>query len=299
MKILLATDCSKQATQAAETLLSLPIEQPIDLTIITALAEPYASTPESPQQWYPELLQQERARSEQHQQSLVAMFKDRCQSVTTLTRPGHPVSVILTAAEESEAELIVVGAQGHSFLGRLLIGSVSDSVATHAKCSVLVVRAPDESDSVVGPIQHVVVGYDGSAPSREAIAEMVDLRWAESTKFELTSIAPIYDYLLGTGLTTAAIENEELIFKEMQSRCDEMVEKVSDSLPNVSTTVLNDQRVGPAIVEHAEQEKADLVVVGDAGHSLLDDLLLGSTTKYVLRHAVCSVWISRQHRQVE
>ncbi|MCD0463330.1 universal stress protein [Roseiconus lacunae] len=307
MKVLLATDCSNQAYEAAKALLSLPISEPIEVTIITALAEPYVSVPEASQQWYPQLLQQERVRSEQHQDELAKLLGERFIIAEKVTRPGHPVRVILSEAESIHCDLIVMGAQGHSFLGRLLIGSVSDSVATHATCSVLIVRSPGEagdasrSDAVShakrSPITDVTVGYDGSAPAREAVNEMAGLGWDEATKFELLSVAPIYDYLLGTGLTTAAIENEELVFREMQQRCEEMVDNISDSLPNATSCVVHDQRVGPAIVEQAEKTNADLIVVGDAGHSLIDDLLLGSTTKYVLRHAGCSVWISRQHRQ--
>ncbi|PNY36538.1 universal stress protein [Rhodopirellula baltica] len=267
------------------------------MTIITALAEPYASVSDSSQQWFPELLQQERSRTEQHQQTLAALLKERCERVEMVMRPGHPVRVVLSEAEQLGSDLIVMGAQGHSFLGRLLIGSVSDSIATHAKCSVLVVRSPESTPATHDAVHRVLVGFDGSAPAKSAVDEMVRLNWAPDTNFELLSVAPIYDYLLGTGLTTAAIENEEFLFKEMKQRCDSMVESVSNQLPNVSSCVVNDQRVGPAITEQAEKSNTDLIVVGDAGHSLLDDLLLGSTTKYVLRHAACSVWISRHHRQ--
>jgi len=53
--------------------------------------------------------------------------------------------------------------------------------------------------------------------------------------------------------------------------------------------------IGDSIVNVAEETNANLIVVGDTGHSLLSRFLLGSTSKYVLRHAPCSVWISRRH----
>jgi nucleotide-binding universal stress UspA family protein len=112
----------------------------------------------------------------------------------------------------------------------------------------------------------------------------------------LVSVAPIYDYLLGNGLSTAAIANEEEIFKEMKRGGEEMKSRLENKFANTRSTVVHDQRVGDALVETAKKDRADLVVVGDAGHSLLDDFLLGSTTKYVLRHARGSVWISRRHR---
>lgn len=53
---------------------------------------------------------------------------------------GSPRSVILDAAEEWGADLIVVGSHGYGFWSRALLGSVSQAVASHAKCSVLIAR---------------------------------------------------------------------------------------------------------------------------------------------------------------
>jgi nucleotide-binding universal stress UspA family protein len=309
VKVLLATDCSDQATAAARFLNELPFKTPISATLITALGDPYGSTPEATQQWFPELLLQERERAERHQQELAGILCDRCTNVDKICRPGHPVKVILAEAEDLDCDLIVIGARGHSLIGRLLIGSVSDSVATHAKCSVLVVR-PDgkggnggnggnePSDANPAGNGRIIVGYDGSNASCEAVEELLALNWNPDTAVELVGVAPIYDYLLGNGLSTAAIVNEEEIFKEMKKSGQEMKDRIGKSLPNTKSVIVHDQRVGDAIVDLTEKENADLVVVGDSGHSLLDDFLLGSTSKYVLRHAKCSVWISRHHRTV-
>ena len=48
--------------------------------------------------------------------------------------------MILDVAEEWGADLIVVGSHGYRALKRFLLGSVSHSVVSHAKCSVEVVR---------------------------------------------------------------------------------------------------------------------------------------------------------------
>jgi nucleotide-binding universal stress UspA family protein len=53
---------------------------------------------------------------------------------------GHPSAAILEAAAHWPADLIVVGSHGRSGLDRFLLGSVSDHVVRHAKCSVEVVR---------------------------------------------------------------------------------------------------------------------------------------------------------------
>jgi nucleotide-binding universal stress UspA family protein len=58
----------------------------------------------------------------------------------TRVRCGAPAEELIAAAQEIDADLIVVGAANKSALGRLFLGSVSGRVLTHAPCSVLVAR---------------------------------------------------------------------------------------------------------------------------------------------------------------
>lgn len=53
---------------------------------------------------------------------------------------GSPKQAILDAGRQWPADLIVVGAHGHSGVGRFLFGGVSEAVAMHAGCSVEVIR---------------------------------------------------------------------------------------------------------------------------------------------------------------
>ena len=57
-------------------------------------------------------------------------------TIITIIIEGAPKSVILKEAEIFGADLIVVGFHGHKPAERFMLGSVSDSVALHAKCSV-------------------------------------------------------------------------------------------------------------------------------------------------------------------
>jgi nucleotide-binding universal stress UspA family protein len=53
---------------------------------------------------------------------------------------GNPAERILNFAEEQNVDMIVVGSHGTSEFERLVIGSVSEKVARHAKIPVLVFR---------------------------------------------------------------------------------------------------------------------------------------------------------------
>ncbi len=61
-------------------------------------------------------------------------------TVTRTVVAGSAKSAILEEAESWEADLILVGSHGSSAWERFFLGSVSQAVVSHAKCSVEVVR---------------------------------------------------------------------------------------------------------------------------------------------------------------
>jgi nucleotide-binding universal stress UspA family protein len=58
----------------------------------------------------------------------------------THIRPGHPVRDVVQLAAEIEADLLVIGATGHSALYERMIGSRADRIVHLAPCPVLVVK---------------------------------------------------------------------------------------------------------------------------------------------------------------
>jgi nucleotide-binding universal stress UspA family protein len=58
----------------------------------------------------------------------------------TFARQGDPADALLDVAEETDADLIVVGNKGMTGAKRFLLGSVPNKVSHHAPCSVLIIR---------------------------------------------------------------------------------------------------------------------------------------------------------------
>ncbi|CAB4922086.1 unannotated protein [freshwater metagenome] len=61
-------------------------------------------------------------------------------AVSLHARQGDPADAILDVAEETGADLIVIGNKGMTGAKRFLLGSVPNKVSHHAPCSVLIVR---------------------------------------------------------------------------------------------------------------------------------------------------------------
>ena len=56
-----------------------------------------------------------------------------------VTAPGAAWSSVVRAAEERQADLVVMSGQGHDSLGDHILGSTTDRVLRHAPCAVLVI----------------------------------------------------------------------------------------------------------------------------------------------------------------
>jgi nucleotide-binding universal stress UspA family protein len=81
--------------------------------------------------------QQKQEELSQHCQGLPECFR----SAKTIVAEGHPAEQILHVLATERANLVIVGAHGLRAIERLLIGSTSERILSHAPCSVLMVRS--------------------------------------------------------------------------------------------------------------------------------------------------------------
>ncbi|HSE22925.1 MAG TPA: universal stress protein [Pyrinomonadaceae bacterium] len=152
MKILLAVDGSSYSADAAGAVASH--SWPPD-TIVKVLMAVEAIIPTWPDGWFSfggsetlELVRQEMTKQAKQVVTDVAQTMPADgPAVETAVIFGDPRSVIIDYAEEWSADLVVIGSRGLTGLKRLVLGSVAQSVVSHAPCSVAVVRKkrlPDE-----------------------------------------------------------------------------------------------------------------------------------------------------------
>lgn len=73
-------------------------------------------------------------------ESAAAPAREAGVGVETFARQGDPADAILDVAEETGADLVVVGNKGMTGAKRFLLGSVPNKVSHHAPCSVLIIR---------------------------------------------------------------------------------------------------------------------------------------------------------------
>jgi len=149
MKILLAVDGSPCSNHAVAEVSRRPWPDGSEIKVLNAFELPLPITPEgwalSPN-YFEEMdmgmRRQSRSIVERASRTLKARLAPTI-TVESVSVPGSPRAVIVDEAKQWGADLIVVGSHGYRAWERFLLGSVSQSVVSHAKCSVEVVRCPN------------------------------------------------------------------------------------------------------------------------------------------------------------
>lgn len=146
MKILVAVDGSPCSRAAVDEVCRRPWPPGTEVRLLTVESPVDASPLRGLTTVYDELRAQQRVESEQRLDAAARVFERDAPGLPVLPvlREGWPKEVILDEAEQWGADLIVVGSQGAGVFRRFFLGSVSLAVATHASCSVEIVRAVPE-----------------------------------------------------------------------------------------------------------------------------------------------------------
>lgn len=149
MKILIAVDGSKYSEAALAELALRTWPKGSEMLVLHACEVPLAPTTEAwalPVDYYQRLEAVCMQNAEQVIKAAVARLSPLSDVVRINSKVihGSPKSVILHEAEKWQPDLIVVGSHGYPKWEQLLIGSVSQAIVSHAKCSVEVVKLPPQ-----------------------------------------------------------------------------------------------------------------------------------------------------------
>ena len=156
MKILLAVDGSTCSDVAVEEVARRPWPAGSEVRIVSVVEPPMSFTPEVwavPPGYFEEAALAAHARARVVLDKAAATLEGRAGAalkVTTVRLEGSAKQAILDEAGRQDVDLIVVGSRGINALERFLLGSVSQALTLHAKCSVEIVRCRDRYDAGQG-----------------------------------------------------------------------------------------------------------------------------------------------------
>lgn len=194
------------------------------------------------------------------------------QAATSVVRLGaDPAEIIVAAAEDLRADVIVMGRRGKRGLAFWKLGHATAKVIGNAPCPVLMV--PTHAGMWE---KRILVATDGSRYGE--LAAVTAGKIAEICGLPLTAVS-------------AVLESHSA---ERRAQAQAAIDTVVDAMGKVGVNVngrVADGRPDKAILDAAQRDTADLIVMGSHGRTGLDKVLMGSVSEKVLNQADCAVLV--------
>ena len=210
-----------------------------------------------------------------------------------LVTVGNPALEIARLAGEKGVDLAVAASHGRSGLKRLILGSVTERLMRTLPCPLLVVRSPEhgfvESPGQEIRLKQIMVGHDFSSDSDLALKYGLSLAQEFQAALHLIHVVepPSYEDLVKPA-SMPRDKFQQDVRRRLRERLINMVpEEARAWCTPVATLLAGDPHA--ELTKYAVVNNIDLIILGVRGHSLVESLLVGSTTDRVIRAAPCPV----------
>jgi len=297
MHILLAVDDSPPSLDARDLVAALTWPEGTTISLVSAFEVPTAWFADTAMAggWLDSAEDTLRQQAREALAAMAAPLENRGWTIEQRVAQGRAATVIMSAAEEVRADLIVLGSRGRGPIQSMLLGSVSAEVAAQARQSVLVARGKRAS--------RVLVATDGSECASivpDILADWGALRGLEAVALTVTPVdSPAFGLLMT--LYTLGDEPLEGQREEVLARHREVAAQMARRLSEIGIPSKAEVRSGDAaheIISAASERRVDLIVTGSRCLHGVDRWLLGSVARNVLVHADASVLIVRPKEAV-
>ncbi|BDI32119.1 universal stress protein [Capsulimonas corticalis] len=286
--ILLATDGSEHARRAAAAAVALAKKFGARLTLVNVYPPPHVFEPTDETHDAHTLGLREVRQN--MALSCAEQIADEAGIVRqSLREQGHCVELIVKTAKQTGADLIVIGSRGLGDIGSFLLGSVSDGVLHHAHCPVLIVRTPSTFHQDTR-FQNILLASDGSdcavksAEAAVAIAKQFESRLTIVNVYQ----PPVYTDPYGGSIIC---DSEQKYIVDFQNEAIRAAGQIAEKYGAPYCGRKEIGNTAAVIVDAAEQEHCDLIVLGSRGLGGVQSFLLGSISRRIAHYAHCPVLV--------
>jgi nucleotide-binding universal stress UspA family protein len=292
MRVLLATDGSKDARAATVALRDFPLPADTQVRVLSVATAPYPPMEVPALGDLREAVLDDARRLVADTRGTLAARWPACEERVA---EGDPREQIAHEAEEWGADLIVLGARGLGAVRSFLLGSVSLGVLRHAPCSVLVVKGAPRA------VHEVLVAIDGSDDSMAALRFLGSLALPSDVRVSLIGVVE----QVRVPATSPGIVRRRLaaavrtLHAERQAEMERVLARAAADVQGSVAVAGSATPVGvPAdhIIRAARAGGADLVVVGARGLGGVKRVLLGSVSEKVVRYAPAAVLVVKRRQ---
>ena len=287
MRVLIAIDGSTPLSQTVQPLAHFgPLDE---VTVVHALHLPHLDYPLLPadlrEQARQAIDEKLRAEGERLLDKTIATLPQEIGQVHRIHEVGDPSSIILEAAQSTQADLILIGARGLGPIKELLLGSVSHRVLLHAPCSTLVVRNP------LPELKHILMPVESRDDAESILRFFFTLSFNHPVEVTVMTVWPHPQLPFPTTLWQSE-HLEERVLVHARETAEEIACRLAQKNITARATVgLGDPAF--AILEQITVSQPDLLIAGSHGRSGVSRYLMGSVSHTLVHRAPCPVLIVR------
>ena len=194
-----------------------------------------------------------------------------------MVRGLAPAEVIVETASNLGCELIVMGTHGRRGLPHLLLGSVAERVVRTSTVPVLTVRS--DADTKLEGTPKILVPHDFSEASAAAVR--CAAVWADALGAEITLLHVVEPVVYPEFYSVDVLSDD--LMERLVERSERALGTAAEDLLGKARTTVEVGRAANTIVDFADPERFDLVIMATRGLSAIEHALLGSVAESVLR----------------
>ena len=189
-----------------------------------------------------------------------------------MVKIGAPYRCISDAAGEISAFMVVMGTHGASGFQEYFVGSNASRVIRDAPCPVMTIRnLPD----VEAGFKKLVLPFDLTPESGEKVNWGIDFAQKFGSQINLLSV-----------LMTEDME----VKKKLKARLDKASAFIQTAGVKVEASLITSEKDLPdSVLEYAEQEKADLILIMSQQDKNLKEQLLGAYAAHIVNKSAIAV----------
>ena len=202
---------------------------------------------------------------------------------------GTVLTAILAQAQAVNANLLVVGARGASFMRHWLLGATAERLLRKTRLPILVVKQPPHQ-----AYQRVLVSVDFSEWSAPAVRLAQTLAPQAQLVLMHACELPFEGKMRFAGIDEETILHHRATQqREARARLQDLASETQLPQANWRPLVVHGNP-SDCILQQEEELDVDLIVLGKHGRGMTEELLLGSVTKHVLSQASADVLVVTQ-----
>ena len=211
-----------------------------------------------------------------------------------LVERADPAAAIVSYAQASGIDLIVMGTHGRDGVAHLLMGSVAEKVVRTAPCPVLTVRGQPRGARTGFTRILVPTDFSHAADAALDCARLLAARFGVPVHLLHVLEDPPIEGPFGSEVFVS--ESPEIRAARLKDARERLSHRVSarDRQANTVTTEVIFGPTATTIANYAADNEFDLIVMGTHGRTGLAHLFMGSVAERVARTATCPVMSTRE-----